>query len=148
VPEAIEHLTPELRKQMITTLQTLLEVPGLRQLEKKGVARYERRMRKVGLGARSPIPQGLDRALREIGLIRDLLLHRAGRMDKEALAKAPSLAERYQDGDLIRLTDEDYRTYSAAIRWYGAEIIQRVYGRSEPDEPNPDLWHGSHIAGA
>lgn len=147
VPKAAEHLTPELRERMIRTLQHLLEVPELRQLEKKGVARYERRLRKVGLGAREPIPPDLDEALRELGVIRDLLIHRAGRIDKEALQKAPSLAKRYEDGELIRLSDDDYRTYSAAIRWYGAEVIHRVYGNSSEDDGSDD-WRQHHMMGA
>ena len=146
IPEAVEHLTPQLREELIKQLQKLLEVPKLRQLEKKGVARYERRLRRVGLGFQRPIPDGLDQALREIGVIRDLLIHRAGRMDKEALDKAPSLADRYQDGELVRLSDEDYRTYSGAIRWYGAEVIHRVYGRGD-DDSDPDNWREAHLSG-
>ncbi|MGZ3382321.1 MAG: hypothetical protein ACXVBB_18935 [Isosphaeraceae bacterium] len=147
VSGAAAHLTPELREQMITTLQKLLKVPKLRQLEKKDAARYERRLRPVGLGARCPIPQDLDQALREIGVIRDLLIHRAGRVDKEALEKASSLVKQYKDGELIRLSDEDYRTYSAAIRWYGAEVIHRVY-RKPSDDADSDDWRQHYIVGA
>lgn len=147
VPEAAEHLTPELREELIKQLQKLLDVPKLRQLEKKGVARYERRLRRVDLGSQRPIPDDLDQALREIGVIRDLLIHRAGRVDQEALDRAPSLADRYQDGELVRLSDEDYRTYSGAIRWYGAEVIHRISGGGD-DGSDPDNWRGSHLAGA
>jgi hypothetical protein len=145
VPEAVQHLTPELRKDLVKQLQKLLELPKLKQLKRKGVARYERRLRRVELGFQRPIPEGLDQALREIGVIRDLLIHRAGRMDREALDKAPSLAERYQDGELIRLSDEDYRMYSGAIRWYAAEVIQRLFGRGDDESDN---WRESHISGA
>jgi hypothetical protein len=147
VPEAGEHLTPELREELIKQMQNLQEVPKLRQLEKKGVARYERRLRKVDLGSQRPMPDGLDQALREIGVIRDLLIHRAGRMNQGALDKAPSLADSYGGGELVRLSDEDYRTYSGAIRWYGAEVIHRVYGRGD-DDSDPDNWRGSHLTGA
>lgn len=147
VPEAAKHVTPELREELIKQLQKLLQTPKLRQLERKGVARYERRLRRVGLGFQRPIPEGLDKALREIGVIRDLLIHRAGRIDGEALGKARSLADRYQDGELVRLSDEDYRTYSGAIRWYGAEVIHRIYGGGD-DGSDPDNWRGSHLAGA
>lgn len=145
VPEAAENLTPELRKEMVKQMQKLLEVPKLRQLERKGAARYERRLRRVDLGFRGPAPCGLDQALREIGVIRDLLIHRAGRMDRKALDGAPSLADRYQDGELVRLSDEDYKTYSAAIRWYGAEVIRRIFGRGDDE---PDNWRESHLSGA
>lgn len=149
VPEAAEHLTPELREQMIKTLQKLLEVPELKQLEKKGTARYERRLRRIGIGAQRPIPADLDEAMRELGVIRDRLIHRAGRIDKEALQKASSLSKRYKDGELIRLHDEDYRRYSAAIRWYGAGVIDRVYGKpSEDDDSDSDDWRQHYMAGA
>jgi len=147
MPEAAEHLTPELRAQLVTALEKLLKIPELKRLEKQGAARYERRLRRLGLGARRPIPKDLDRALREVGVIRDLLIHRAGRIDKEALQKAPSLTRRYEEGELIRLSDEDYRTYSAAIRWYGGEVIHRVYGRPSEDEDLDD-WRQHHISGA
>ncbi len=147
MPGATKNLTPELREELIRQLQKIFEVPNLRQLERKGVARYERRLRRVGLGFQRTIPDGLDQALREIGVIRDLLIHRAGRMDKEALERARSLADRYRDGELVRLSDEDYRTYSGAIRWYGAEVIHRIYGGGD-DGSDPENWRGSHLAGA
>ncbi len=82
-------------------------------------------------------------------MIRDRLIHRAGRIDKEALQKASSLSKRYKDGELIRLHDEDYRRYSAAIRWYGAEVIDRVYGKpSEDDDSDSDDWRQHYMAGA
>jgi len=34
----------------------------------------------------------------------------------------------WSGSELIRLSDEDYRMYSGAIRWYAAEVIHRVYG--------------------
>jgi hypothetical protein len=158
VPEAVEHLTPELREKMLRTLQKLLKVPSDKELapmKGSGTVRYEPRLKQVGLGAPEdrPIPPDLDEALTEFGAIRDVLVHRAGRLDEKALKQALSLRSRYQDGELARLSDEDYRTYSAAIRCYGAEIIHRLW-RKWPDLLDPegevDLqnWRECHIAGA
>lgn len=154
VPEAVEHLTPEIRQQLIEKTQELLRVPKVKSLEKSGAARYERRLRGVGLGAPEdrPIPDDLDRTLREVGAIRDALIHRAARLDERALNQAPSLGERYEDGGLVRLSDEDYRTYSAAIRCYGAEVVHRLYGKwkdlADPENaPDLEHWRQYHLAG-
>ncbi len=155
VPEAVEHLTPELRQQAIEKLQELLKVPKLKQLKGSGAARYERCLRRVGLGAPDdrPIPKDLDQALNEFGVIRDRLIHRAGRIDARALELAPSLSGAYENGQLVRLSDEDYRKYSAAIRCYGAEVIDRLYSKwpeiSDPEaRPDLDGWRGYYVLGA
>lgn len=154
VPEATEHLTPEMRRQLIEKMQEMLKVPKIKSLEKGGAARYERCLRGVGLGApeHRPIPVDLDQALREVGALRDALIHRAARLDERALNQAPSLRERYEEGDLVRLTDEDYRTYSAAIRCYGAEVVHRLYGKwkdlADPqDAPDLGNWRQYYLVG-
>jgi hypothetical protein len=155
VPQVAEHLTPELRQLAISKMQELLKIEELKSLKGKGAIRYERRLKAAGLDAPKdrPIPKDLDQALIEFGVIRDCLIHRAGRIDRRALELAHSLTVRYEDGDLIRLTCEDYRTYSAAIRCYGAEVIDRLYGKwpglSDPeDKPDLDNWRGCHLVGA
>ncbi len=131
VPGAVSHLTPEIRRKLIAGMQDLLKVEGLKGLSGKGAIRYERRLKAAGLDAPQdrPIPDDLDQALKEFGVIRDCLIHRGGRTDPRALELAPTLGSYYRDGDLIRLGGEDYRTYSAAIRCYAAEVIDRLYAR-------------------
>lgn len=78
-----------------------------------------------------------------MGALRDVLMHRAGRVDARALEQAPSL--QYVEGELVRVSDDDYRTYSAAIRCYSQEIIfRRIRGWPEvTDEkggPNLSGW--------
>jgi hypothetical protein len=58
--------------------------------------------------------------------LRDVWVHRAGRVDARALDQAPTLRERYQEGQFVRFTADDYRTYSAALRCYGEEVIGRL----------------------
>lgn len=155
VPEAAETLTPEVRRQLITKMQDLLKLSEPKRLRGSGAARYERRLRGVGLGApdERPLPPDLDQALTEFGVLRDLLVHRAGRINDKALTRAHSLTRRYSDGDLIRLDGDDYRTYSAAMRWYAAEVVHRLWGKFpdvvNPEEaPDPDNWRGWHMIGA
>jgi hypothetical protein len=155
VPEAIERLTPEIRKRLIEKMQELLRLEDIEKLKGKGATRFERRLKGAGLDAPKdrPIPEDLDQALTEFGVLRDCLVHRAGRIDAKALQLAPSLSEAYVDGQLIRLVGGDYRTYSAAIRCYGAEVIDRLYskfpGLSElEDEPDLENWRDCYMAGA
>lgn len=153
-PEAAGQLTDEVRENLMTVLKELFEAPEkLKKLTGSGVDRYEVRLSQVGLGAPDdrPIPADLNQALTEVGAIRDVLIHRAARLDEKAKEQAPTLA--YEVGDLIRLSDEDHRIYSAAIRCYGWEVVYRSY-RHWPEvsdvEDAPDLenWRGYYIAGA
>jgi hypothetical protein len=114
--------------------------PKLDRLLGSGAERYEARLRGVGLGTADhrPIPVDLDEALKELGATRDVLIHRASRIDVKALEQAPTLARRYSEGDLIRLTGNDYRTYSSAIRCYGQDVAMRPM-RSWPNFKEEDM---------
>jgi hypothetical protein len=155
LPAESKHLTPEMRETLIRKTQELFDVEEPKSLKGKGIARYERRLKAASLGAPKdrPIPKDLDRAIKEFGVIRDCLIHRASRIDARALELGPSLSKRYKDGDLVRLTGEDYRTYSAAMRCYAAEVIHRLYSKwpdlADPDD-EPDLgnWRSWHMLGA
>lgn len=111
----VEERIPEIKKRDATPRGT-------------GPARWDGPLRLVGLGPTGfrPAPQDLDLALCEVVALRHVLAHRAGRVDERALAEAPSL--RYEDGDLVRLSRDDYRVYSAALRTYGQEVISRLTG--------------------
>lgn len=157
VPEAVEILTPEMREAMLEKLREAFKVSKLERLGREGggTARYEPLLKQVALDAPGdrPIPDDLDQALAEIGALRDVLIHRAGRVDEKAFEKASSLRERFEEGELVRLSGEDFRTYSAAIRCYGAKVIHRFYRRwpdlSDPDGgPNLANWRGYYTVGA
>jgi len=96
-----------------------------------GAERYESVLERANLRTPSdrPIPGDLDDALTEFGALRDVLVHRSGRVDRRALAQAPSL--KYGDGEFVRLNRDDYRRYSAAIRAYWIDITQRVLDSKE-----------------
>jgi hypothetical protein len=81
-----------------------------------------------------------------------VLTHRHGRMGTTALGQAPSLARRYKDGDFIRLSSHDYRTYSAAIRCYGQDVAMRPMHSwpevSDADLPDLNEWRTYRMMGA
>jgi hypothetical protein len=141
-----------LREAFLRTVADLQ--PKLDRLLGSGAERYEKRLRGVSLGTAEdrPIPADLDEALTELGAIRDVLIHRASRIDAKALEQAPSLAGRYRDGQLVRLAREDYRRYTAAIRCYGQDVAMRPM-RGWPNVTNDDLpdltaWRNWYVLGA
>jgi hypothetical protein len=151
-PEAAAQLTEEMREMLTDTVRELLServAPKVKRLHGSGAARYEAVLSQVGLRAPDdrPIPVDLDEALAELGALRDVLVHRAGRVDDQALKQAPSL--RYQDGDLVRVSADDYRTYSAAIRCYASEIVFRSIrswaGVSDDDGPDLANWRNYRL---
>jgi hypothetical protein len=156
VPDTAAELDDEkrgvLREVILKTVADLQ--PRLNRLLGSGAERYEKRLRGVNLGTAGdrPIPADLDVALTELGAIRDVLIHRASRIGMKALEQAPSLAGRYREGQLVRLTREDYRRYTAAIRCYGQDVAMRPM-RSWPnvtDDDLPDLtaWRNWYVLGA
>jgi len=163
--EAAQDVEPETRERVLEALHPVLEqevtrlaeaaesrLPKPKKLRGSGSVRYERVLAEVGLGAPDDrrLPEDLDQALTELGAVRDVLVHRAGRVDTRALDQAPSLP--YQDGELVRISGDDYRTYSAAVRCYAGEITFRsIRGWPEvSDEDGPDLerWRGCYRVGA
>jgi hypothetical protein len=153
IPGAAERLAPEEREELFKNIRDEIDLPKLKRLSGSGITRYEERLEQVGLRAPEdrPIPADLDQALTEVGAIRDVLIHRAARVDERAKTQAPTLP--YEEGELVRLSDENYRTYSAAIRCYGHEVVYRSFRKwpevsDQEDGPDLDNWRGSHLAGA
>lgn len=143
------------RDETIAVLREVLaaKLPPSRPPKGKGSVRYEASLEKLGLAAPPdrPIPVDLDAALTEIGVLRDVLVHRAGRLDDRGLSQAPTLRSRYEDGDFIRINRADYRRYSAAIRCYGAEIARRaMLGLWDGSDDDVDLatWRNWHRVNA
>jgi hypothetical protein len=108
----------------------------------KGADRYEAVLARANLQTvpDRPIPDDLEEALAELGALRDVLVHRGGRVDAQALCEAPTL--RYKDGEFVRLGRDDYRCYSAAVRAYGIDVTQRII----PPEMRRDLGDWRNIA--
>jgi len=153
-PQLLGAVAPELREGLADALRSEVErkLGKVGRVKGKGVNRYERLLAQEGLAAPPdrPIPKDLDVALTEVGALRDVLIHNAGRVDPTALELAPTL--RYQDGEFVRISAADYRTYSAAIRCYATEIQLRPM-RNWPEftpEHLPDLanWRSYCMVGA
>ncbi len=106
-----------------------------------GAKRYEKSLKQIGWAAPPdrPIPPDLDATLRELNSLRDVWVHRAGRVDPPALKKAPTL--KYKPGQFVRISRSDYRRYSAAVRCYAEEITFRpIRGWAQVSEDSgPDL---------
>jgi hypothetical protein len=110
-----------------------------------GVKRYERHLAAMDLSspAGRELPKKLDDALAEAGALRDVIVHRSGCVDEAARRKAPTL--KYNVGDFVRLTADDYRRYSAAIRTFADEVWNRMCLRAGIDAPNElDSWERNY----
>lgn len=104
-----------------------------------GLSRYERHLREAGLVdfPDRPFPRELDAALKEIGALRDVLVHSGARVDAKAVAKAPTLPQRgYSEGSFVRIGREHYRLYSAALFTFAEEVLDRMLIQVGRDRPN------------
>ena len=112
-----------------------------------GAQRWESVLKNTGMQAplERPIPEDLDRTLNEIVELRHVLIHRAGRVDSRALRHARSLP--YRVGELVRMSAEDYRRYSAALWTYGEEIVHRLTG-DFADTPSLRDWRENYTPNA
>lgn len=150
-------LDDEIRDRLLSGLQEVIAAaihdPG--QVRGHGLPRYEDHLRTIRLNAPAdrPIPSDLAAALAELSAVRNVLVHRAGRIDSRALTNAPSLVRRYEEGQLVRISREDYRKYSAAVRCYAAEIQFRSIRSwpevsDEEDGPKLTAWRNYCLVNA
>jgi hypothetical protein len=154
VPEAAAEVNADALDALKATVRQLVDerTPKAVRPKGSGIARYEKPLKRIGWQAPEdrPIPVDLNSALAELGALRDVLVHRAGRVDDKAFAEAPTL--NYKAGQFVRITRGDYRAYSAAVRCYALEISFRPM-RSWPevsDDNLPDLanWRNYVLANA
>lgn len=156
VPDAVTALPPDALSALteLATEEIAEKVLGkAERLYGSGVERFERVLAQIGLAAPAdrPLPSEFADAITEVGAIRNVLVHRAGRLDLRALRAAPTLQPRYKPGALVRLSRPDYQRYSAAVRCYADEIAFRGI-RTWPevsDEDGPDLgrWPEYRVLG-
>lgn len=128
-PKLYAKLSEKMRDVLIEGARALIEdeLPALKS-QPRGPApqRWEKPLSAAGLGAPPDraLPVDLSEALNEIVALRHVLMHRASRVDGDALHEAPTL--RYSEDDLVRVTRSDYRAYSAALWTFGAEVVHRL----------------------
>lgn len=155
VPEALEALQPDVMAALVevVTAETARRALGrAERLYGCGADRYERVLADVSFAAPDdrPLPDALVTALTKASALRDVLMHRAGRVDLRAMREAPMLP--YRRGQLVRVSRDDYRRYSSAIRCYASEISFRGI-RSWPEvtdaQDGPDLerWDQCYLIG-
>jgi hypothetical protein len=127
--------------------------PRRGRLKGSGISRYEPLLAEIGFAAPvdRPIPRDLDIALTELGALRDVLVHRAGRIDARALKQAPTL--QLALGAFVRVGSDDFRRYSAALRCYAQEIGFRgirTWPEVSDGEHGPVLaeWRDYYVIGA
>lgn len=103
--------------------------------------RWETHLETAGLGPEpnEQIPATLADALSEVAGLRNVIVHRGGRIDEKALKDHPSLSERwgFQEEQFVRIDTAMYRRYSAALRTYAGEVERRVFSRTLPTMPPP-----------
>ncbi len=133
LPREWEALDEDGRRELLEAFGTVMKNKMSSKPQRvagPGVRRYENVLAQARLdaGADRPIPDDLDEALRELSAIRNVLVHRGGRVDDRALRDAPSLASRYQEGEHVQIVGADYRKYSAAVRAYGQDVCARLAG--------------------
>jgi len=137
----------ETRKKLVEAFTSVLEkrLPKGKKPKGPGLKRYEEPLEAIGLDAPKdrPIPDDMEQAVSELLAIRNVLVHRAGRVDHKALCEAPTLD--YEEGEFIRITRDQYRRYSAAIACYGREVTFRSIRSwpnvNETDGPELSEWH-------
>jgi hypothetical protein len=119
-------------------------LPKLRAKPKgTGASRWEEVLEQVGLGpsAGQTVPQDLDQALGEVIQLRHVIAHRASRVDGAALKQAPTLP--YEVDQLVRISGEDYRRYSAALWTYGEEVLRRLMKDLGPPPMPLSRWRAN-----
>lgn len=149
LPEEHSEVDPALLEKLKeVSVEVMLDRLGkVSRAEGAGASRWENVLRHAGLQAPRdrPIPDDLDEALRELVSLRHVLVHRAGRIDDKALAAAPTLT--YADGDLVRLGNDDYRRYTAAVRTFGDEVVYRLMRGVGYEPPTLERWRGNYLIG-
>ncbi len=113
------------------------------------VDRWEDALRRVyfGAGAR-PLPHDLRNTLNELGEIRNVLLHRMGRIDQKALDAVGEGPWR-DIGEEVIIDRHLYRRYVAALWSFSEELVDRLSTQISGDQPRFDInsWRDNVPAG-
>ncbi len=146
-PEIYGSVSEELIEDAKRTLEEiLLKAQGKpKTIGGLGAKRWEVTLTAAGLGAPKdrPLPADLDEALAELLALRQVIVHRGGRVDERA---APSLEQ--EEGELVRIGGDEYRRYSAAILTYGEEIIYRLLRGVGAGPPDLKGWSQNYTISA
>jgi hypothetical protein len=124
-PEKIQFLTSFGRDVFRTLMPALPSLRMGRDLEL--TARWEEALSRLWLGAPPgrDLPMDMRAVLDEAGEVRNVLLHRLGRVDQRLLDVVAEGPWRNLD-ELVVIDDGLYRVYAAALFSYADELLMRV----------------------
>jgi hypothetical protein len=100
--------------------EELCKIIGTR--ERRGAGKYEAVLAAVGLSG--PLVDLPSRMLLEASVVRNLVIHKGGRVDRRSEKACPWLSTTF--GPRIRLDPRCFYRYAIAVRWYIQEIDRRV----------------------
>jgi hypothetical protein len=107
-----------------TLYQTYVgSLPGARGM---GVSRFEATMQPLGLSGH--VDPDVARAIYELHLLRNLIVHQAGRADLKF--RQTEFGAACPLGERVDLHDRQFRNYVAAVSDYGHTLLQRVTHRA------------------
>ncbi len=111
---------------------------------KPGLAKFEAILEPFGLGG--AVDPDVRRTLLEFSAVRNLIVHRNGKVDKQFLSTCPWLS--INIGNKLVLTGELYHKYVSASMWYLLEVDYRLQvrecgsGSQANKNWQADLMHG------
>ena len=119
--QALTHLTKVLADEL---LKRPLKAPSK---EMPCAESWEDLLKRIKLRPllRRELPDDLRRTLNEVGAIRNVILHRMGRIDERALELVTHGPWTNAD-ELVEIGDDLYRIYVAALLAYQAEVNDRI----------------------
>lgn len=120
---------------------------GARADLKQGVSRFETLLSLVGMSG--AVPDATRRDLYELSQVRNVLVHRAGMVDRRLANSCPWLG--VKPGERLRIQHSDYTRYSKALEAYIRELLCRaeVYRGETREEAEERFLHGpSNVADA
>ncbi|NQX61830.1 hypothetical protein [Paenibacillus qinlingensis] len=88
---------------------------------KRGVGKFESLLDSIGYGGQ--INEHVRKVILELISLRNLIVHRNGKVDKRFLNDCTDL--NYSSGDTVKLNFRKYIYYNLAVHWYVYEIISR-----------------------
>lgn len=91
-----------------------------------GVERFEMLLKPLGLAG--PVEAEVAKSILELGLLRNVLAHKAGVVDRQFIDRCleRKLPTDYQIGDTLKISQTQFKMYYAAILSYSNAIVIRM----------------------
>jgi hypothetical protein len=102
-------------------------VDQLKPVSQRGVNQFENLLEAFKF--KGNVEKDVKDTIYEMQQVRNVVAHRSGLADKKLLDTCPWLGDKYQIGDPVQVTFEDFDRYSAAIKSYIRTVIDRFSRR-------------------